>query len=85
MSHPCPIVHHGEECGGRLPARLLMCQRHWQQVPPRLKRAVLTGWTGDRGDQYWEDRQSAIDAVQALYDQTAPEVTGGDMDGGGPD
>lgn len=72
MSHPCPIIHRGQECGVRLPSRLLMCGKHWQQVPQTLKRAVSTGWKGERGEDYWNDRQAALDAVQALYEKEAP-------------
>ena len=43
--HRCPIG----DCTVRVPRERLMCPRHWQLVPAKLKRALRRAWGNGAG------------------------------------
>ena len=43
--HRCPIG----DCTAQVPRQQLMCPRHWQLVPPKLRRAVRRAWRNGQG------------------------------------
>lgn len=58
--HKCPI----KGCPWKLPQHVLMCSRHWRQVPRLLQNQVYDAWNcGKPNLKYWELRQRAINSV----------------------
>ena len=62
--HPCSVPG----CGKLQPPHLLMCKRHWFQVPGGLRQTVLNAWAawqrGDIGRDVLREAQDA--ATQAV-------------------
>lgn len=63
-THKCPVTG----CDRDLPRHLLMCPRHWREVPSNLQREVNRTWknaeSGAGGVQsYMDARQKAVDSV----------------------
>lgn len=65
--HPCSVP----ACGKMQPTHLLMCKRHWFQVPGKLRQAVLTAW-----DQ-WQRGEIGLDALREAQARATESVEGG--------
>lgn len=64
--HKCPI----DGCTWKLPQHVLMCSRHWRQVPPLLRNQVYDSWNrGSPSRIYWDIRQKAIDSVSVCVER----------------
>lgn len=66
---PAPHLCHARGCQTAVPEKLLMCSRHWGQVPKVLQRAVWAAYVPGQeisktpSRAYLEAAQAAIDAV----------------------
>jgi hypothetical protein len=57
--------------------RLLMCPRHWRQVPTRLQTRVYRAWNdGETTDDYPVAVAAAVAAVASQGDLFAPKSHG---------
>lgn len=62
MTHQCP----GPDCAEQVDPSVLMCPRHWYQVPKPLRRAVWVAWargTGAGSPAHRAAMRAAIAAV----------------------
>ena len=81
-SHTCAV------CARRIPARLLMCWPHWQQVPRDAQRAVVKAYgdlmfgtrrqTPEAFVTYMAARKAAIDALRPNKDAAPMPTTTGE-------
>lgn len=84
--HTC----HARGCRTRVPPKLLMCARHWRQVPRPLQRAVWSTYRpGQEIDkrptvEYLAAADAAIEAVFAKEQERAASSPQGDLFGGRP-
>jgi hypothetical protein len=58
-THKCPK----EGCEAQLPHEILMCRRHWHDVPVRLKHKVTAAWRAKDWPVYLRAREAAVAAV----------------------
>lgn len=64
--HKCPI----DGCIWKLPQHVLMCSRHWRQVPKALRQQVYDAWNcGNPSSRYWDVRKQAIDSVSVRVER----------------
>lgn len=72
-----PHYCHAIGCRVEVPARMLMCMRHWRMVPYRLQREVYrtyrTGQEIDKlpSDEWRQAADNAINSVKALEGDAA--------------
>jgi len=59
--HGCPVG----DCTVRVPRELLICARHWQLVPAKLKRALRQAWRGGEGAGTRAHRTAAQACIRA--------------------
>jgi len=57
--HKCAVP----DCNKVIDSKLLMCLRHWRQVPADLKVAVWRGYRAGMGPEYDVAVAAAVDAV----------------------
>ncbi len=69
MAHAC----HAIECDVEVPPSMLMCRKHWFQVPYALRRAVWFQYERGITKKYCEVAKSAVRAVAEKEERT---VTG---------
>jgi hypothetical protein len=63
--HKCPI----DNCAEYLPSHILMCRRHWYQVPPHLRQGVYQTWCNGKPanlQDYLTARTEAVRSVNLL-------------------
>lgn len=65
-----------------IPSRLLLCRRHWEVVPARLQRSVLTAWDALKNHATLETlrahqaaKKAAIEYVNGWLDRYRPTPT----------
>lgn len=61
-SHPCPVG----DCGVTVPSSMLMCRRHWGEVPAPLQAAVYRAWRRGEGGGTAGHLQACEDAIAAV-------------------
>lgn len=76
--HRCP-VNLPEPCEAQVPDTMLMCARHWRQVPRDLQRAVYRAWRArqaelDVGPAFRGHLQACEDAIAAVEDRESREL-----------
>lgn len=72
-THKCPI----DNCPEHLPSHILMCYRHWCQVPAPLRQQVYRTWCNGKPanlQDYLSAREEAVRSVNLL-------IGGGDRNG----
>ena len=62
-THRCPIG----DCPARVPHEQLMCPRHWQLVPPSLKRALYRTWQRGAGAGSREHQQAMRACIETAH------------------
>jgi hypothetical protein len=67
LQHPCAVAG----CGALIRTSLLMCGRHWRQVPAKLRREVLDAY------YRWQLGEVSLSDLRAVQDQAARAVEGG--------
>ena len=67
--HRCPVG----DCTARVPRERLMCARHWQLVPAKLKRTLRQAWRGGRGAGTRAHRAAARACVRAARSNSHPD------------
>lgn len=86
-THDCPAAG----CTRQVPNHMLMCGRHWGQVPAAQRRAVYRAWDTRCQDphsaaaiaahlQACENATAAVDGRDPIVLFTGPEVSGDDQD-----
>lgn len=81
MSHTC----HVPLCNVPVPPKMLMCLRHWRQVPQTLQREVWRTWRPGQeqdkkpSEEYLTAAHAAIRAVQPQ--PPAGPAPGGEVEG----
>ena len=67
--HRCPVG----DCTARVPRERLMCARHWQLVPAKLKRTLRQAWRSGRGAGTRAHRAAARACVRAARSNSHPD------------
>jgi hypothetical protein len=67
--HRCPVG----DCTARVPRERLMCARHWQLVPAKLKRTLRQAWRSGRGAGTRAHRAAARACVRAARSNSRPD------------
>ena len=67
--HRCPVG----DCTARVPRERLMCARHWQLVPAKLKRTRRQAWRSGRGAGTRAHRAAARACVRAARSDSHPD------------
>jgi hypothetical protein len=62
LTHECPAP----ECTGQVGPDMLMCPRHWYQVPRPLRRAVWVAWCRGAGVGSPAHRAAMAAAIAAV-------------------
>ena len=66
--HRCPVG----DCTARIPRERLMCARHWQLVPAKLKRTLRQAWRDGHGAGTRTHRAAAHACIQAARSGCEP-------------
>ena len=67
--HRCPVG----DCTARVPPERLMCARHWQLVPARLKRTLRQAWRGGEGAGARAHPAAAQACIRAARSNSHPD------------
>ena len=67
--HRCPVG----DCTARVPRERLMCARHWQLVPPKLKRTLRQAWRSGQGAGTRAHRAAARACIRAARSNSHPD------------
>lgn len=69
----CPI----RDCSEQISEPMLMCKRHWWQVPDGLRKLIWRLFKSDAGSA--PHRKACFDAIDAVNDKAAPKAEQGSL------
>jgi len=68
-AHRCPVG----DCTTRVPRERLMCARHWQLVPDKLKRTLRQAWRDGHGAGTRAHHAAAQACIRAAHSNSHPD------------